>query len=212
MAYKAAIFDLDGTLVHTMPEYRYLVVGEQTLKELGVTASEEDIDKFWFEARRDEIIRGLFGLDPEVFWKTYRKYDKAELRKKYTRLYNDVDFIQELRKKGCLTGIVTGAPIHIVSLETAMLGEENFNAIVIAQNSQGIIPKPHPHGLIECLNLLGIRNDEAIYVGNANEDIETARNARVFDVLLDRREYRLPKIQPSLTVHSLYELKDLFVD
>lgn len=206
MVYKAVIFDLDGTLVHTMPEYRYQIVGK-TLRDLGVTSSNNYIDKFWFEARRDEVIKEQFGLDLELFWKTYRRHDTTELRKQFTKLYDDVDFIQELRQNDYKTGIVTGAPIHIASLEIGMLGEENFDAIVTAHISNRIKPKPHPHGLEECLNLLGIQRNEAVYVGNADEDIITAKNAQVFDVLIVRGEHEFPEINPSLTIHSLYDLR-----
>lgn len=208
MSYKAVVFDLDGTLVHTTPEYRYQIVG-QTLRDLAVTSSNHHIDRFWFESRRDAIIKEHFGLEPELFWQTYRRYDTIELRKQFTRLYDDVDFIQELRQNGYKTGIVTGAPIHITSFEIGMLGEKNFDAIVIAQTLNRVKPKPHPHGLEQCLNLLGVRKDEAIYIGNADEDVATAKNAQVFDVLLDRGEHEFPEINPSLRIHSLYELRQL---
>ena len=83
-------------------------------------------------------------------------------------MYDDVDFIQDLRKKGYKTGIVTGAPIHIASLEINMLGKHNFDAIVIADNVNWIKPKPHPHGLHECLTLLKSKEEEAVYIGNAD--------------------------------------------
>ncbi len=208
MPYKAIIFDLDGTLVHTTPEYRYKIVG-QTLKELGAKSSDHHIDRFWFEARRNKIIKEHFGIEPELFWQTYRKYDTPELREQFTRLYDDIDFIKELKRKGYKIGIVTGAPMHIAFLEIKMLGEENFDEIVIAATSNGIKYKPHPHGLLECLNKLGIKKEEAIYVGNSDEDVITAKNAQVFDVLLKRGEHTFPEINPSLTILSLYELRKL---
>lgn len=208
MAYKAVIFDLDGTLVHTTPEYRYKIVG-QTLKDLGTKSSDHYIDRFWFEARRDEIIKNHFKLEPELFWQTYRKYDTPELREQFTRLYDDIDFIKELKRKGYKIGIVTGSPMPIAFLEIKMLGEENFDEIVITHSSSGIKHKPHPHGLLECLNKLGIKKEEAIYVGNADEDVITAKNAQVFDVLLKRGEHTFLEINPSLTILSLYELRKL---
>jgi phosphoglycolate phosphatase-like HAD superfamily hydrolase len=135
--------------------------------------------------------------------------DDVEFRKKQTKLYNDVDFIQEIRDKGYKTGIVTGAPPHIASLEIGMLGGENFDAVVIASSRMGIIPKPHPHGIEECLSMLEISNNEAMYVGNAEEDVISAKNANVYDVLLLRGEHEFPDIDPSLTIHSLYELREI---
>ena len=207
MAYKSVLFDLDGTLVHTLPKYRYLVV-PQTLSEFDVVASKANIDRFWFgDPERDVVIKEGFGVDVELFWKTFRKYDNPQLRKDKSRVYDDVDFIGELREKGYLTGIVTGAPAHIAFPEIELLGENNFDGIILACTSNGFKPKPHPHGLHECLNLLKIKSDEAIYVGNGDEDIEAAKNAGVFDILILRGEHDFCKLEPSLKINSLYELR-----
>ncbi|HLD88743.1 MAG TPA: hypothetical protein VI894_00905 [Candidatus Nanoarchaeia archaeon] len=63
--YKAAIFDLDGTLVCTLPEYIYSVV-KQALTNMGILSfpEEHSIDAFWFETKRDEIIRKCFLAEP----------------------------------------------------------------------------------------------------------------------------------------------------
>ena len=114
---------------------------------------------------------------------------------KFTEPYGDVNIVGQIKEKGIKIGIVTGAPSHIMDLEIGMLGEENFDAVVSAHTINGITPKPHPHGLEECLNLLDISKDKAMYVGNADEDILTARNAGVFDVLIDRKEHEFLDIK-----------------
>ncbi|MEK6945560.1 MAG: HAD family hydrolase [Nanoarchaeota archaeon] len=207
MKYKAAIFDLDGTLIHSEPEFRYTVVGK-ILDDLGVKYSKEDIDRFWFETNRDEIVTKDFGLTIDAFWGPFKKYDTVELRRKFAKTYDDVGFIGDLQRAGCKTGIVTGAPLHIAEMEIGMIGEENFDAIVVAHRMNGFTPKPHPQGLEECLSLLGVNKNEAVYVGNGDEDIQTARNAGVFDILIDRGEYTFHNTKPSLTISSLYELKE----
>ena len=51
--YKHIAFDLDGTLVHTVPEYRYKIVPEVVSQLGGTIDSVHSIDKFWFEGGRD---------------------------------------------------------------------------------------------------------------------------------------------------------------
>ncbi len=209
MGFKAAVFDLDGTLVHTASEYRYSVVNK-TLSELGCASTKEAVNKFWFGADRDEIIKKYFNANPPEFWSIFKKYDLPEIRKEFTKPYGDIDFIEKLRKKRIKTGIVTGAPMDIASLEIAMIGKNLFDAIIIAQNSRGIKPKPHPHGLEECLAMLFVEKTEAVYIGNSDEDILTAKNAGVFDVFVLRNEDAKSTVKPSLIVRSLYELSKLF--
>jgi HAD superfamily hydrolase (TIGR01549 family) len=204
--YEAFLFDLDGSLVGTHPVHRYMVVGN-TLRELGLCANNELIDRFWFESVREVIIEKDFGIDPKVFWPTYRKYDKPELRKRYTRPYDDVDFLQKLKHRGIKLGLVTGAPQNILDIETSMLDVE-FDAIVIAHDSNGIGQKPKPNGIDVCLDKLGVGKDKALYVGNGEEDILAAKNAKVLDILIDRGEYPV-KVEPSMRIKSLYELEKL---
>jgi phosphoglycolate phosphatase-like HAD superfamily hydrolase len=210
MAFRAVIFDLDGTLVRTEKEYRIRTV-RAALKELGITDfSPKAVDRFWFGLDREKTIKKEFCIEPERFWGVFRKYDKIDMRKKFTKPYGDAGFIPKIREAGLRTGIVTGAPLKIAEMETEMLGKQNFDVIVIAQRSNGITPKPHPHGLEECLNLLGIENRQAMHVGNAEEDVITAQKAGVLDVLIDRGDHKIEiRTRPSVTINSLYELEKI---
>jgi len=211
MSYKAIIFDLDGTLIHTAPEYRYKVIGD-TLKELGVDSFlREHIDKLWFGTDREKIVQDCFGQKPENFWKIYAKNEKVEHRKKFIKPYNDIDFLIHLKKAGHKIGIVTGSPEHIVDLEIGMLGKENFNSVILARGFGGVKAKPHPEGLEKCLESLCIAKHEAIFVGNGEEDMMAAQSAGVLDVFIERGEYNfdLKKVKPSVKISSLFELRDL---
>jgi phosphoglycolate phosphatase len=204
--YNTYVFDLDGTLVRTKKEYRYVTVGN-TLKELGKEPVIESIDKFWFGSNRDEIIRKDFKLDAELFWNTFYTYDTLEQRKPYLEVYNDVGIINELRQRGYRIGLVTGAPKEMAMMEIGLLGDEFFGSKVIANPRNGIKSKPDPEGLEICLRELGSSKNETVYIGNAMEDVETARNAEVRDILINRGEHDISQIKASLTIHSLYELR-----
>lgn len=210
MVFKALLFDLDGTLVTTSPGHRYLAVG-QTLEELGRSSTRESMDRFWFETRRDDVIKDEFGLEPEVFWKTFRKYDTIDLRQRNTHPYADIGFVVDLHARGYKTGILTGAPSHIRDLEVGLIGREYFDVVITAQESFGLRLKPDPLGLELCLRLLGVSHREALYVGNADEDIWTAKNAHVLDVLVVRGEYQHIRSEPSVRINSLYELSGILL-
>ena len=147
------------------------------------------------------------GIDD--FWETFRECDAVESRKKFIEAYDDVDFIHKLRKKNFKTGIVTGAPQEIMSMNLEIIGSENFDTIISAYGLNGIEPKPSPDGIERCLATFRLKNSEAVYVGNADEDVGTARNARVFSVLINRREYDFSHLKPDLVINSLYELGSL---
>lgn len=210
--YRGVIFDLDGTLVHTAPEYRYRIVG-LTLQELGIpTPPNSHIDTFWFEHDRNSVIRQLFGVGQEVFWKIYIKYEEmnSELKGRLTKAYEDTVFIQELRRAGIKTGIVSGAPIKSINMSIELLGKKNFDAVVRSQPTSGIKPKPHPEGIAECMKILGVRPDETVFVGNGPEDVQAAKAAGAYDVLIERGEYKFQDANPSLKIKSLFEMRKLW--
>ncbi len=213
--YKAVLFDLDGTLVHTPFEYVSDVVG-RTLRDLGLSSGEDGMRRFWYEPFRGRTIREVFGAEPDKFWPIMRSYDTSEARMRVARPYDDSGFVAELRACGYRTGIVTGAPSNIMLYEVDMLGNmfggaENFGPVIRAQRSSGVEPKPHPEGIHRCLGELQVNAHEAMYVGNWPEDINAAKAAGVLDVHMDRKEHPVNGVEPSVSISSLYELRPILL-
>jgi phosphoglycolate phosphatase-like HAD superfamily hydrolase len=135
---KAVMFDLDGTLVYTEWSYRYKLL-KQIINDLRGTIKDiHDINRFWFKSGRNDFIKNNFDIEPELFWKKYIQYDLPEKRIKSTYAFSDVDFIKKLKDKGYKTGIVTGSSKRIASVEIKLLGECNFDELVIANRFEGI--------------------------------------------------------------------------
>ena len=205
MRFKGIVFDLDGTLIHTKPEYRYTIVG-RALKALGVEPVKEYIDRFWFEGNRDALIKEHFKLDPKKFWKQYLSLENPELRKKHIHAYQDTEFLRNFKQKGAKLGIVTGSPKHISKIEISLLDQRCFDSFVLARTEHGSFPKPNPHSLEKCIAEMGLEKYETAYAGNSDEDILTARNAKVFSILIDRKEHSFSNpAKPDLKITTLQE-------
>ncbi len=203
---KAVLFDLDGTLVCTKPAYRYSTTGK-VLSRFGLTKSEREIDRFWFKPGRDKLLEG-WGMEPERFWKAFWEHDTIHSRKKETHAFYDCRVLEDLKGMGMKLGLVTGSPLPLAQMELEMVGIE-FDAVVIARPRDGITPKPHPHGILECLGMLGIRAREAVFVGNSEEDIHAAKEAKVLDILVERGEHEFRGQEPSERIKSLKDLLNL---
>ena len=210
--YKAGFFDLDSTLVYTTARYRKRVVGN-VLNSLGITKYPDwFIDKFWFFGDRAQTIRdALLGIDPELVFKNYQEHDTEKGRRKNTRVFDDVEFLDELRKDGYKIGVVTGGSPHVMNVNVDLIGRHRFDALVSANlyAMPPLPPKPDPTGLYLCLEQLGVRPEEAFFVGNGEEDVGVAQSAGVLDILILRGEHEPPKVDATHRITTLYELRDI---
>lgn len=85
---------------------------------------------------------------------------------------------------------------------------EHFDYIISVRPDNGIIPKPHPHRIRACLELLGVKDNEAMYIGNGVEDVQAAKSAVRLDVAIHRNEYNFNgTLKPTLKIDSLYDLR-----
>ena len=205
--YKHISFDLDGTLVHTVPEYRHEIV-PAIVKELGGTIKNPySIDRFWFESGRDEVIRNDFSLEPSRFWPLFREADCPEKRSTYIRAYDDAErALRRLKQMNKIVSIITGSPGHIAQMEIGKLNEAPHDFYLSVADSE-FNEKPSPESFRFVLENLKAKPKETVYIGNSNEDAYYAKNAGVDFIHLDRKEHQFDlKDYVIATIHSLDEL------
>lgn len=205
--YHHISFDLDGTLVHTLPVYRYSVV-PRVVKLLGGRAPEEHfVDKFWFEANRDTVINDIFGIEPNLFWETFRQIDIPEERGRNTYAYNDVETaLRRLKSIGKMTSIITGAPHWVAQMEIGKLNSAPYDFCLSIIDS-GFNTKPNPDSFNFALKKMGVNAKETLYIGNSNEDAYYAQNAGVDFLYLERKEHEFDLRNCAIgTIHTLNDL------
>ena len=205
--YKHISFDLDGTLVHTIPEYRHRIVPE-VVKQLGGTIDDvRSIDKFWFETDRSTTIQNEFHIKPEKFWDLFRIMDSPEKRSAHTRSYDDAErTFHKLKNSNKTISIITGSPHHIAEMEIKkMNGAPHDFYLSIFDNK--FAEKPNPESLLHVLKKLNIDPNETVYIGNSSEDAHYAKNAGVDFIYLERKEHNFDlKDYAVAIIHSLDEL------
>jgi HAD superfamily hydrolase (TIGR01549 family) len=202
--YKHISFDLDGTLVHTVEEYRNKIVPEVVQKLGGEIKDKKAINRFWFEGNRDETICKEFGLTPPVFWKLFRELDTPEKRSARTFAYPDAEkALRKLKSQGKVISIITGAPQWIAKMEIEKLNGAPCN-FFLSLTSSKFGNKPDPAGFLFALEKLKINSQNTLYIGNSNEDASFAQNAGVDFLYLERKEHSF-----SLSDYSIGEINSL---
>lgn len=178
--YTAVIFDLDGTLLDTLEDLRESV--NYGMRQCGFPEhSLEEIRKFVGNG----IVRLLELSVPDG--KGNPQFNRAfEAFKEHygihcndtTKPYDGViELMKELKKQGIKIAIVSNkADFAVKKLVEIYFGE--IVAVAVGQK-EGMKKKPAPDMVLRALKELGVDREGAVYVGDSEVDLATARNTEL---------------------------------
>ena len=175
---KAIVFDLDGTLLDTLTDLAAST--NYALRSCGMPEhSIDDVRCFVGNGVRMLMTRAVPDGESNP------RFDEAfsVFRQHYMQHCLDttcpypgiMEALARLKEKGMMLAIVSNK----MQAATEELRQHFFSQYidVAIGESAAIRKKPAPDTVNEALRLLGISHDEAIYVGDSDVDIDTARAA-----------------------------------
>ena len=177
MKYQTVLFDMDGTLLDTLTDMETAV--NHILTQYGYpTRTLEEVRRFVGNGAGLLIHRALpQGVDPareaEVL-AAYRAYYQAHncIR---TRPYEGIpELLAALRRAGVRTAVVSNKPDETTRTLAARFFPELDGAL---GQRDGVAAKPAPDMVQAVLSRLGAEPGQALYVGDSEVDVDTARNA-----------------------------------
>lgn len=188
--YDTYIFDLDGTLLDTLDDLAAAV--NYALRVFGMPEHSRDaVRRFVGNGVRMLMIRATPDGDKnprfeEVLdtFRTYYMYHSLDT----TRPYDGVpEMLATLRERGCRLAVVSNKFDAATKELCRHFFADTIEVAVGEHESEGIRKKPAPDTVIEALNQLGVNRAKAVgqntdalnavYVGDSDVDLETARNA-----------------------------------
>lgn len=179
---KAAIFDLDGTLVDSAPDITHAV--NRMLADRGAPAQQVPfIETLVGEGARALVakLHRALGLPQEDVDRDTRVYlDYYAARPVVdSRLYADAaTALPALRTAGIRLGVCTNKPQALAEQVLDRLGLLGDLSVVVGADTTPHV-KPDPRPLLHTLDALGVTAGEAIYVGDTGIDLACARAAGV---------------------------------
>jgi len=174
---KAILFDLDGTLIdstdlilfsfnHVMKEYLNLDVPEQEIRSLFGKPLYSQMEIYGGKERARELVE------------KYREHNLISHKDHLKEIPGVKETLEGLKKKGYALGIVTSKQEDSARLGMQICEIEDFFDIFVFSNTV-TIHKPEPEPVLYALRKLGLKPEEAVYVGDSTYDIICGQRAGV---------------------------------
>ena len=178
--YSTYIFDLDGTLLDTLADLAASC--NYALRTHGMPEhSIDDVRRFVGNGVRKLMERaipdGEANPDFEATFATFREYymhHSLDTTKPYPEI---MDTLAELKARGCRLAVVSNK-MMAATVELCKHFFPDTIEVAIGENeAEGIKKKPAPDTVLAALKQLGVSGEDAVYVGDSDVDLATARNS-----------------------------------
>ena len=188
-AFELIMFDLDGTLIATAPEICDAV--NHTLSHFNLVEVTQQQVNDWIGYGTRELLIQALASSGGVSVTSVRESDTLqsiaeEFGVHYRRccgtrsyLYPQVrETLTQLRAQGVKLVVVTNKEERYTR---TVLDAHQLMPLLDWVISGDSLPtkKPHPGGILACLEKFGVANDRALFVGDSSIDVATARNAGI---------------------------------
>lgn len=177
---KTYIFDLDGTLLNTLDDLAAAVNHALYTHNMPERTIDE-VRRFVGNGVRKLIERavpeGTDAQTTECVLATFQEY-YLEHSLDTTRPYDGIPaMLTTLRSRGCRLAVVSNKFDTATKALCRHFFPDTIEVAIGEHEAQGIRKKPAPDTVKEALRQLGVTTDGAVYIGDSDVDILTARNA-----------------------------------
>ena len=179
---KAVIFDLDGTLLNTLDDLADST--NYALSKFGYpTRTIEEVRQFVGNGVAKLIERAIpEGKNNPNFEKCLAIFKENYAQNMYNKTapYNGIiEMLSNLKSKGIKIAVVSNK-FDLAVKELCKKYFEGFIDFAAGENeAQGIKKKPAPDTVISVLNEFNFASQDAVYIGDSDVDIMTAKNSKM---------------------------------
>lgn len=215
--FSAVIFDLDGTLIHSVPDLT-VAVNKMLAEEGRHSLSEAEVGPMVGNGAAVLVRRafdargGLPGPDVAPYLARFVAHYEPNATV-LTHLWDGVaETLERLKAAGLALAVCTNKPSGATRAILRELGIEHLFAVVVGGDDVPAL-KPDPGHVQAVLDRLGIAHGQAVYVGDSINDVLAAKGADVRCVVVSFGYTNIPprELGADLVIDHFTELYDAVV-
>lgn len=213
---KCVLFDLDGTLIDTAPDF---------IRVLDRLMLENDKPKIDPELIYQTVSDGAGALIKLAFAIDETNQNFAGLHRRFLDLYGEQiktteallykglnELLKELKHHDIRWGIVTNKPaLYATCLLEKLSLDQRCEVLICPDHVKN--RKPHPESILLGCETLGCDAGKTVYIGDHQRDMEAAKNANVIAIAAAygylNAESKIEQWQADFIVQHSEEIKPL---
>lgn len=184
--YKAAIFDLDGTIADTV--LSIAVSCNKALEECGLVKRAVEEYNYYAGDGADTLVkRALAAAGDETLihyekaYLSYQKYFEQYCTYEVKPFEGMKETLDDMKSLGMKIAVFTNKPHkRAITVVEELYGKGYFDLILGQQ--EGFLKKPDPKGALWIANNFSVEPSNCIYVGDTNVDMQTGNAAGMYTV------------------------------
>lgn len=186
MKHSLAIFDLDGTILYTLVDLKNSM--NFTLKKFVFPERTlDEVRRFVGNGIKNLIIRAApKGTDEKTIDEMFEVFNEhyAVHCNDNTKSYDGIDeLLKKLKEQKVKTAVVSNKADYAVQTLVKKYFDGLFDYAV--GEKQGVRKKPCPDSVNEVLRVLDTPKEAAVYIGDSEVDVATAKNAQMDCIAVD---------------------------
>lgn len=180
---RAAIIDLDGTMLDTMPDFEVAI--NLMREELGLAPITAAQIELMVGKGSENLVRRVLALDfdeegvERMFAQAMEAYQRHYLvvNGRHSEVYADVVAgLQAMQANGLRLACVTNKPVAFAKPLLALKGLDGYFEVLFGGDSFEK-KKPHPMPLLKACEHFALQPAQVVAIGDSSNDAEAARAA-----------------------------------
>jgi len=179
MRLRAVLFDMDGTLLDTAPDF--IAICQAMLAERNLPAIDDQLIRDVVSGGAKAMVSATFALSPQA-----PEFEalRLEFLERYqvgcavhSHLYDGMaQLLEDIERAGLRWGVVTNKPVRFAEPIVQQLGLAERSALLICPDHV-TNSKPDPEPLTLACKMLDLDPASVLFVGDDLRDIESGRDA-----------------------------------